>query len=308
MNKNILVVLGGAILAAVLVAMLVQVTLGGKKTATSEGVEVLVAAKELRKGTELGEGDLIWKKWPENAVFRGAIVRKDNKKKPNEVLKGRLDRSFSEGEAVVRTAVLSGKGNVVVARLEPGERAVSIKVNAAAMVAGFIAPGSYVDVILTYKKRISIDDDAQAVSEIIARNLDKLASETILENVRVLAVDQKAELNEEDKIKVGKTVTLAVSIQAAEKLALASEMGDITLAMRGVGDETINEASPATTDARMSSIDDEIFAEYELMKEKNDMSSTVIKVYHGDEVEVSGVQGGSKRAPRTQEEGEVVEE
>ena len=305
MNKNIIVVLGGAVLAAVLVAMLVQVTLGGKKGTVSNGVEVLVAAKELRKGTELGEGDLEWKKWPKDSLFKGAIIRKSGKK-ADKVLKGRLDRSFSKGEAVVRSAILSGKGNVVVARLEPGERAVSIKVNAAAMVAGFISPGSYVDVILTYKKRVDIDDDAQAVSEIIARNLDKYAAETILENVRILAIDQKAELNDDDKIKVGKTVTLAVPIRDAEKLALASEMGDITLAMRGVGDDAVNEVTPTVTDARMSSIDDEIYVEYELMKEKNDMGSTAIKIYHGSEVAVSGVRGGGGR--NVYEEEEMMEE
>lgn len=294
MNKNILIVLGGAVLAAVLVAMLVQVTLGGKKKPV-QGVEVLVAAKELSKGIELSKGDLEWKKWPEDALFKGAIKRKGGKE-AHKVLKGRLDRSFSEGEAVVRSAVLSGRGNVVVARLEPGERAVSIKVNAAAMVAGFIAPGAYVDVILTYKKRVVIDDDSYAAvaSEIVTRNLDRIAAETILENVRVLAVDQKADLGEEKKVKVGKTVTLAVSINDAEKLALASEMGDITLAMRGVGDGAANEDTPAVTDARVSSIDDEIFDEYNLMKEKDKMSSSVVKLYHGAQVSLSGVKGGGK--------------
>jgi len=307
MNKNIVVVLGGAILAAVLVAMLVQVTLGGKKGAVSSGVEILVAAKELRKGTELSKGDLAWKKWPQDAVFKGALVRTKGKK-ASEVLKGRLDRSFSEGEALVRSAVFSGKGNVVVARLDPGERAVSIKVNAAAMVAGFLAPGSYVDVILTYKKRVVIGDDSPVVDELVSRNIDKIASETILENVRVLAIDQKAERGTEDKVKVGKTVTLAVPIRDAEKLALAAEMGDITLAMRGVGDEARNEAAPAVTDARLSTIDDEIFAEYELLKAKSDMSSADIKIYNGSEVEVTtGVKKGgspesSNEAPELGEE------
>lgn len=305
MNKNILVVLGGAVLAAVLVAMLVQVTLGGKKSAVTSGVEVLVAAKELRKGAELKSGDLAWKKWPDDAVFKGALVRK-NDKKADEVLKGRLDRSFSEGEAVVSSAVFSGEGNEVVARLDPGERAVSIKVNAASMVAGFIAPGSYVDVILTYKKRVVISDDSPAVGELVSRNIDKMAAETILENVRVLAIDQKAERGGEDKVKVGKTVTLAVPIREAEKLALAAEMGDITLAMRGVGDEVANEAAPAVTDARISTIDDEIYAEYELMKAKSDMSSADIKIYNGPVVEVTtGVKkSGSSEKVEEEEEGE----
>jgi len=292
MNKNILIVLGGAILAAVLVAMLVQVTLGGKKPdrVVENGVEVLVAASDLRKGAELGEGDLEWKKWSEDALFKGAIVRKDDKE-ANDAIKGRLERSFSKGEAVVRKAILKeSKANFVAARLEAGERAVAVKVNAAGMVAGFITPGSFVDVILTYKQRVKINDESPAVDNMIRMNLDSVATETILENVRVLAIDQKAEHEEDDKIKVGKTVTLAMNIRDAEKLALASEMGGITLAMRGVGDDLPNEKASAISDARMSTIDDEIYAEYEKMKKESGGQTTNVKIYSGAQVQIIPVQ------------------
>lgn len=282
MNKNILIVLGGAVLAAVLVAVLVQVTLGGKKPSTvTDGVEVLVAASDLKKGRELEEGDLKWKEWSEDSLFKGAITRDDDQE-PHEALEGRLDRSFSRGEAVVRNAILKDtKGNYVAARLNAGERAVSIKVNAEGMVAGFITPGSYVDVILTYKQRITIDDDSPDVVAMLQLNIDDIATETILERVRVLAIDQKAEREEDDKIKVGKTVTLAVPIRDAEKLALASEMGDITLAMRGVGDDAPNEDAPAITDARLTSIGDEIFEEYEKVRDESGVAANTMKIYNG---------------------------
>ncbi|MFP4097937.1 MAG: Flp pilus assembly protein CpaB, partial [Alphaproteobacteria bacterium] len=165
-----------------------------------------------------------------------------------------------------------------------GERAVSIKVNVAGMVAGFLAPGSYVDVVLTYQSRVNIDDEDPDVTAMVNMNLGRLAAETILQNVRVLAVDQRAERKDDDKIKVGKTVTLAVSARQAEKLALAAEMGDITLAMRGVGDDLSNKAEPAITDARMSSIDDEIYAEYLRMKQQTQIKSDGITVYSGSSV------------------------
>ncbi len=287
MNKNILIVLGGAVMAAVLVAVLVQVTLGGKKGETvSNGVEVLVAARDLKKGHELEEGDLTWKMWSEDALFRGAITRKKDQKAV-DALKGRIDRSFYKGEAVVRRAILKDtKSNFVAARLKQGERAVSIKVNAEGMVAGFIAPGAYVDVILTYKNRIVIDDDNPDVKTMVQRNLDDIATETILQRVRVLAIDQKAERSDDDKIKVGKTVTLAVSIRDAEKLALASEMGDITLAMRGVGDDEENEDAPAMTDARLTSIDDEIFEEYKKYKKESGVAANTVRVYNGAAMQV----------------------
>lgn len=270
MNKNILIVLGGAILAAVLVAFLVQMTLGGKSggDASGDSVEVLVAAKTLRKGDEIDEGDLRWSDWPEGTLFKGAILRKDGED-ADEALEGRVERAFSEGEPLKRSDLIPEEGNFVAARLKAGERAVSVKLDAEDMVAGFLAPGSYVDVILTYTERVDFGGDnrndfsPQAVKlrEMIELNVDKLATETILENVRVLALDQSADRNRDDKVKVGKTVTLAASIRDVEKLAMASELGRITLAMRGVGDDEIVGNNKILSDARLTSIDDEIHRE-----------------------------------------------
>ena len=289
MNKNILIVLGGAVLAAVLVAALVQVTLGGKKApqeVPQDAVEVLVAAQNLKAGHELKEGDMRWQAWPGNGLFKGTIVRKEEQK-ASEALKGRLERSFQKGEPLVQHALLKEGGrNYVAARLEAGERAVSIKVSAQDMVAGFISPGSYVDVILTYKHRVSIGkDESPDVQNMVNMNIDKLATETILENVRVLAIDQQAEQKEDDKIKVGKTVTLAVPIRDAEKLALASEMGTLTLAMRGVGDDLKNKEEEAITDARLTTIDDEIHAEYQELIKETGVTTNSVRVYNGAQVQ-----------------------
>lgn len=289
MNKNILIVLGGAVLAAVLVAVLVQVTLGGKKSGPIEGdaQEVLVAAKDLKKGSELGEGDTRWQAWSEDTLFKGAIIR-DGDEEPEDALTGRIERSFSRGEPLLRRDILKeSTANFVVARLKEGERAVSIKVNAEDMVAGFITPGSFVDVILTYRQRIDIEDDSPEVQTMLALNIDNIATETILENIRVLAIDQKAEVEEDDKIKVGKTVTLAVPIRHAEVLALASELGEITLAMRGIGDDAKNDDAPAITDARLTSIATEIFKKYEELKKDSStgVRANTVKVYNGAQVQ-----------------------
>ena len=100
------------------------------------------------------------------------------------------------------------KGNFVAALLEPGKRAVAISVKADSMVGGFITPGDFVDVILTY--RVKFDDNDDPVAKmIIDQNIDEHATETILENIKVLAIDQTSK-NEEAKIKVAKTVTLEV--------------------------------------------------------------------------------------------------
>src|SRR5690606_29376411 len=129
------------------------------------------------------------------------------------------------------------------------------------MVGGFIGPGDYVDVILTYKETVTADsDDDPRVKMMIEMNLEKLATETILQNVRVLAVDQTAERAEDSKMKVGKTITLAVNAEDAGRLSLASELGEVTLALRGVGDDTVFQKNwPTISDARLTSMSDEIF-------------------------------------------------
>lgn len=290
MNKNVLIVLGGAVVVAVLVAVLVQVSLGGKQQQApvqqEARVEVLVATKNLRIGNELREGDLKWQKWPKASVFSGAIIREDGEL-AGEVLEGRISRDIAAGEPMVKSALIGEtKGNFVAASLEPGMRAVSIGVSAEGMVAGFIGPGDFVDVILTYKETISTDDEDPRVQSMIELNLDKLATETILQNVKVLAVDQMATRPDEDKIKVGKTVTVAVSVQDAERLALASELGDIVLALRGIGDEVVLEKKWETiSDARLTTMNDEILAKYSKMKKDTGINPDIVRIYNGPQVQ-----------------------
>jgi pilus assembly protein CpaB len=287
MNKNVLIVLGGAVLVAVLVAFLVQISLGGKKAAPEDKVMVLVASKNLGIGTELKDDSVRWQEWPKSSVFPGAIIRteKDKDKEAGEMLKGRLARDIASGEPVMKNALLGeAKGNFVAASLEPGMRAVAIEVSASSMVGGFIGPGDYVDVILTYKSQINTDsDESPQIKNMVEMSLQKMATETILQNVKILAVDQTAKRpEEEEKIKVGKTATLAVSAHDAEKLALAQDMGTLTLALRSVGDNTIVQKEWLTTsDARLISVDDEIFTEYRRMQNGAGINSNIVRIYNG---------------------------
>jgi pilus assembly protein CpaB len=295
MNKNILIVLGGAILAAVLVAVLVQVTLGGKKGGDETAqtmTEILVASSDMKVGKELEEGDLRWQEWPEDNLFSGAIIREEEQK-PEEALKGRLARSLTKDEPVLKNAILKEtKSNFVAASLKEGERAVSIKVDAEIMVAGFISPGDFVDVLLTYRQDIKVEgEDDPRVKQMVDMNIKEYATETVLENIRVLAIDQMAERDKDDeKVKVGKTVTLAVLPEQAERLALANKMGDVVLSLRGVGDTKPREDKGLTvTDARMTSVNDEILEEYTKMKKQKGVKENLLKVYNGETISVMPV-------------------
>lgn len=290
MNKNLLIVLAGAVLVAILVAVLMQVILGTKKdvpVVEEPKVELLVAAKDLSTGRELRDGDIKWQQWPKSSVFPGAITRKDNEDPLAALEKdSRLARDLAEGEPLIVTALIGdAKGNFVAASLTPGNRAVAVEVNASSMVAGFVSPGDYVDVLLTYKDSAQIEDDDPQAQAMMQRNLKKLAAETILQNVRVLAVDQATNRPEDGKAKIAKTVTLDLSLQDSERLALAQTLGELTLALRGIGDDTVVDRQwPTITDSRLTTIDDEIYQEYGKLKGDPGMLGGTVRVYNGAEV------------------------
>ncbi len=288
MNKNVLIVLGGALAVAVVVAMLVQVSLGGKKqkVVAEQKVEVLVAARDLGIGLELKDGDTRWQEWPKASVFPGAVVRTENGE-AGKALMGRLARDINKGEPVMKTALLGeSKGNFVAASLEPGMRAIAIEVSASSMVGGFMGPGDFVDIILTYKQSLTTEDEDPRVKTMMEMNIDQLASETILQNIKVLAVDQAAKRPEDDKVKVAKTVTLAVTAREAEDVALAQEMGELTLSLRGVGDDKlVVKEWPTVSDARLVNIDNEVFTEYEKMKKDTGINPDIVRIYSGTQVQ-----------------------
>ena len=288
MSKNVIIVSVGAILVAVLVAVIVQVSMGSKPEPVQVQevkIEILLAAKDLKIGNELKSGDVRWQKWPKTALFSGAVVRKDNQN-ADKAFEGRLARDVNKDEPFTKLLLIGEtKGNFVAASLEPGMRAVAIGVSASTMVGGFIDPGDHVDVILTYNQRIKTGDNDIA-ENIVNRTLDKFATETVAQNVRILAVDQRATRPEDDKISVGKTVTLELSSQDAERIALAQKIGELTLSLRGVGDDKFVEKYwPTISDLRLTKVDDEIYEEYEKTKNDSGVQPHVMQIYMGDTVQ-----------------------
>lgn len=275
MNRNVLIVLGGGFIIALLVAMIVS---AGLKGGNGDGPQILVAARNIEVGHDLTTSDVKWQSWPANAVSSSMIVRKDsNKQKLDEVAKGKLRRDISANEPVLTNAMITeGVGNVLAAALQDGRRAVAIKVKAESMVGGFIAPGDRVDVIMTYE--VHVDDRDNAA---VRARIQKYAAETVLENVRVLAIDQQSR-KDDDKAKVARTVTLEVDAEGAERVNLASAMGDLTLSLRPIGDTSHRSNKALTTDAEVSSV----------LKEINRIEagggagpSNVMRVYNGENVQ-----------------------
>lgn len=276
MNRNVLIVLAGSLLTAIIVGLIAQSALKTEPapvvSSSVEMTEILVTAKPVSSGQKIAKTDLKWQEWPEDAIFPGAI-RKDMEDSPvDDILGKRVKRNFDEGEPFLKSAVASSESNnVLTAKLEKNKRAMAIDVSAESMVGGFLVPGDFVDVIMTYK----VKPDADANQE-VRNTVKSLASETILQNVRVLAIDQLAEAASEDKGKVGRTVTLEVSAEQQQTLALAGTLGDLHLALRGAGDDTIVETKDKmTTDVTIGKTLSKIT---ELQKTTRKQSDTV-RVY-----------------------------
>ncbi|MBN8521923.1 MAG: Flp pilus assembly protein CpaB [Alphaproteobacteria bacterium] len=281
MNKNIIIVLVGGFLIAVLVAVLVQSSLKGKKGDESgtPKVQILVAGRDLPIGREIKEGDIKWQTWPESFLFDGAIIRQDNMP-AQEAAKGRVIQAIKSGQPV-HPGLLIGetKANFLAAKLKEGMRAMGISVKAQNIAGGFVGPGDYVDVIVTYK--VNVDGRPNPA---VQSMVNKQASETILENVRVLASDQQA-IREEDKAKVARTITLEVDSEGAEKLALATRMGDVTLSLRGIGDNTQKKQGPMTTDVKMS----RVLKNLAQAQSSEEGSGGKVRIFNGQDVMIMNV-------------------
>ncbi|MFA7276437.1 MAG: Flp pilus assembly protein CpaB [Pseudobdellovibrionaceae bacterium] len=274
MNRNILIVMGGGFIVALIVAIIVQASFSSKK----EGmVEVAVATKALKTGDDVSDSNFKWAEWPKDAVYEGVVVR-ESKKKITEMAEGKIRRDLNAGEPLMQAYVMvAGKGNILATAMEPGMRAIAIKVKPESMVGGFISPGDRVDVILTYQIKLSGDAQTEAADKV-----SRHASQTVLENVKILAIDQSAR-REDDKAKVGRTVTLEVNRAGAERMALAGQMGDLSLVLRAFGDEEVANAKTKefTTDVEVSSI----LQELGKIKKSSGGKSNIVRVYNGQTIE-----------------------
>jgi pilus assembly protein CpaB len=189
--------------------------------------EVLVAKADLNTGQAVSESDLGWQTWPA-ASASAALVRKSDRPDAIKEFSGAMVRSpMVAGEPIRDSKVVLAKGGGFMAAVLPhGMRAIALDITPDNDAGGFILPNDHVDVILTRR-----DKWAEKIA-----GVEKYTSETILRNVRVLAVDRSIEDKEGQKVAVGKTATIELEPQQAETLALARQLGTISLALRSLLD------------------------------------------------------------------------
>jgi len=206
--------------------------------------EVLVAAADIPLGQRVGKGDLVWQPWPEDAVS-GSFVTQDVQPNALDVFGGAIARSpILAGEPITSGKLVSFENaGFMSALLSPGMRAVSTRISPETGAGGFILPNDRVDVIVTMRLRSGGEDGGSG---------DGYRSETILRNVRVLAIDQTFKEVEGEQVVVGKTATLEMLPAQAEGFALAAAQGELSLALRPLADSARTDQVPTSVSNQQS--------------------------------------------------------
>ena len=245
MRARTLILFLVAILLAGGTAMLVRSWLAQQRTVEAEAApmppppaqkSVLVARSDLTRGQILKPTDLAWQMWHDGDINH-AYIQKGTK--TIEDFTGWVARHpFGPGEPITESKIVApGSRGFLAAVLRPGMRAVSVPVTATSGISGFVFPGDQVDILITHPLAVSGKGEGMAHQ----------ASETVLHDVRVLAVDQKLDSKGREAI-IAHTATLEVTPKQSEVIAVASEMGKLSLSLRSLTTPAGEETTADSTD------------------------------------------------------------
>ncbi len=232
MNKTRLALLVVAIGCAGLAAYMAMGFLGKKDkraeavpVAKFETVDVLVAAKNLQMGERLVGGSVGWQSWPKKTVTSLMITSDAQPDAKTKYETARARAAIFEGEPILdKKLVMPNETGFMSAILPKGMRAISVSVSAETGAGGFILPNDRVDVLLTRK----VDDGSSKKAA---------ATETVLTNVRVLAIDQTFRpKGDEDKeyVVADKTATLELDPRQTEVISMVQDLGQLSLTLRSI--------------------------------------------------------------------------
>ncbi len=240
MSPMRLIILAVAGIAAVMAALLVRnLASAPAPVQAPESVErivevevsqmkVLVSVADVRVGTLMNPDDFAWADWPEKAVNPGYFTQETT---PDaiETLSGSVVRVglYADEPILPQKLVQKGETGFMAALLRPGMRAVTIEISPESASAGFILPDDRVDVILT--QEVEFQGDERAITT------------TILENARILAIDQTFGDIDGIPTLTGSIATMDLNQDQAEMMALAARTGTISLTLRSHADADFNQ-------------------------------------------------------------------
>lgn len=256
MRVVLIIVLFVALAAAGGAAYLASDYLARQRELASQGVEqlptftgqrVMVADREIQAGSTMRDTLVRWQPWPPEDIRSGyKVIGSVEGETEAQVFSQRNRLEQGVNGKIVRRLIAPGEpitdamlfrradAGFMAGALEPGKVAISVEVTPATGGTGFIKPGDRVNVMLTHDLRDTLPSTVIAQAGLRGIAL-RHVSETVVESVRVMAVDQTFEENDGEPEEV-ETVTLEVDPSQAETIALAETMGDVTLVLRGLSD------------------------------------------------------------------------
>src|SRR5213595_2923468 len=238
MNTARIVVLTIALIAGGVAAYLAS-GIGDKppptEAITLQTVDVLVAKSDIGLGQTVTAEAVQWQTWPA-ATASNSFIRRNDRPDATTQVAGSIARApFIAGEPIREPKLVKANGSGFMAAILPtGMRAISTEISPETGAGGFILPNDRVDVILSKREK---NPDRSSPSDIVN-------SETILANVRVLAIDQAPKEKDGQNAVVGKTVTLELRPDQVATLSAARQGGTLTLALRSIVDANSVEGTP----------------------------------------------------------------
>jgi pilus assembly protein CpaB len=229
MNLQRLLILGLAAIAAGAAALIVRGLMGGGAPQVQAALprvvtqQVLVAASDLQPGEHLTGSEVKWQSWPKSSIDSSFITNK-NAPTPQAAVNGTVVRApIVAGQPITNANIVhADAAGIMAATLTPGMRAIAIPVTTETGAGGFILPNDRVDVI----------------SNVQTSEGKRFRSSTLLENLRVLAMDQTYKEDKNQKVVIAKTATLEVTPAQAEQIMQAQGSGTLSLSLRSLADST----------------------------------------------------------------------
>jgi pilus assembly protein CpaB len=235
-----LLIVVGALVVAVAIFLVVPRFMRGSQQAQQQAQpqvvqlaaqSVLVAARPLPAGTVLKLEDVRFQKWPQDAIDPAYLVQEKGAD-PQKVAVGLIVlHGIDVGEPITAARLLKpGDTSFLSAALTPGLRAVTIKVDPASAEAGFILPEDHVDVVLAEHYQLQSDSNEGKTSRPLFTT--KEVASIILRNIKVLAINQSIQDIDSKPNAAVATATLEVDLLQAQKIEVASSLGNISLILR----------------------------------------------------------------------------
>lgn len=233
MNVRMILLVGFALFSAAATFFLAKTWIDSQRDAirrqaeslqptTTESVNVLVAKADLPSGLIVKRDHMEWKPWPEKGVGKNFLM--EGRDKMEDVVDSVVRGGIVTGEPIVKGRVIKpGDRGFMAAVLKPDMRAISVKVKVDSSVSGFIKPGDHIDLILAHQVTPSSTEPPTPHD----------IAETILSDLRVIAVDQTSD-DQKGQASVSKTITMEVTQKQAEIITVAKRVGALSFVLRSL--------------------------------------------------------------------------